>query len=72
VIDGLATEDERLLTVAAAVHVGAGRVKMTAAALRGPNIILWGGILDATAGEEDDPLRSATLIGIDPGRSLAA
>ena len=33
VIDSLAAEDDGLLALAAAVHIGAGRVKMTAQAL---------------------------------------
>ena len=62
-------------TLAAAVHIGAGRVKITAEALAKAEYHPLGGILDATAGDEDDPLRVAALIGIalalDEGRSLA-
>jgi hypothetical protein len=75
VIDRLAAEDDGLLALAAAVHIGAGRVKITAEALAKAEHHPLGGILDATAGDEDDPLRLAALIGIalalDEGRSLA-
>jgi hypothetical protein len=74
VIDRLATEDDGLLALAAAVHIGAGRVKITAAALAKAEYHPLGGILDATASDEDDPLRAAALIGValalDEGRSL--
>jgi hypothetical protein len=50
-----------LLALAAAVHIGAGRVKITAEALSKADHHPLG-ILDATAGEGDDPLRSAALI----------
>jgi hypothetical protein len=73
-IDGLAAEDDGLLALAAAVHIGAGRVKITAEALAKAEQHPLGGILDATAGDEDDPLRAAALIGValalDEGRSL--
>lgn len=36
VIDGLATEDDQLLALAAAVHIGAGRVKVTSDGLAAP------------------------------------
>jgi hypothetical protein len=73
VVDPIAAEDDALLTLAAAVHIGAGRVKITAEALsKAEHHPL--GILDPTAGEGDDPLRAAALIGIvlglDEGRSL--
>jgi hypothetical protein len=69
-------EEQAMLAVSAAVHVGAGRVKMTAAALARAEHHPLGGILHAAADEEEDPLRSAALIGIaialDEHRSLAA
>ena len=75
VIDRLIAEDDGLLALAAAVHIGAGRVKITAEALAKAEYHPLGGILDATAGDEDDPLRVAALIGIalalDTGRRLA-
>ena len=75
VIDGLAAEGAELLTLAAAVHIGAGRVKITAEALAKAEHHPFGGILDATAGDEDDLLRAAAglvgiAIGLDEGRSL--
>jgi hypothetical protein len=76
VIDRLAAEDDGLLALAAAVHIGAGRVKITAEALAKAEHHPLGGILDATAGDADDPLRAAALIGValalDEGRSLTA
>jgi hypothetical protein len=73
-IDSLAAEDDGLLALAAAVHIGTGRVKITAEALAKAEHHPLGGILDATAGDEDDPLRAAALIGValalDEGRSL--
>jgi hypothetical protein len=73
-IDGLAAEEDGLLALAAAVHIGAGRVKITSEALAKAEHHPLGGILDATAGEADDPLRAAALIGValalDEGRSL--
>jgi hypothetical protein len=75
VIDDLAEEND-LLPLAASVHIGAGRVKITAEALAKAEHHPLGGILDANAGQEDDPLRAAALIGIavglDQGRSLRA
>jgi hypothetical protein len=70
-IDNL--EVDQLLAVAAALHISSGRVKITAEALaKAEHHPL--GILDATAGDEDDPLRAAALIGValalDEGRSL--
>jgi hypothetical protein len=74
VIDGLAAEDDGLLALAAAVHIGAGRVKIAAEALAKAEGHPMGGILNATAGNGDDPLRAAALIGValalDEGRSL--
>jgi hypothetical protein len=74
VIDSLAAEDGGLLAVAAAVHIGAGRVKITAEALAKAENHPLGGILDATASDEEDPLRAAALIAValalDEGRSL--
>jgi hypothetical protein len=74
VIDRLAAEDDGFLALAAAVHIGAGRVKITAEALAKAENHPLGGILEATAGDEDDPLRAAALIGValalDEGRSL--
>jgi hypothetical protein len=74
VIDSLAVEDDGLLALAAAVHIGAGRVKITAEALAKAEYHPLGGILDAAAHEENDPLRAAALIGValalDEGRSL--
>jgi hypothetical protein len=76
VVDGIAAEDDALLALAAAVHIGAGRVKITAEALSKAERHPLGGILDAAAGEEEDPLRTAALIGVavglDQGRSLTA
>jgi hypothetical protein len=76
VIDSIAAEDDALLALAAAVHIGAGRVKITADALSKAKRHPLGGILDAAAGDEDDPLRTAALIGVavalDEGRSLTA
>jgi hypothetical protein len=76
VIDRVAAEDDALLALAAAVHIGAGRVKITAEALSKAERHPLGGILDATTGDDDDPLRTAALIGIavglDEGRSLDA
>jgi len=73
VIDSLSVEDDGLLALAAAVHIGAGRVKITAEALAKAEHHPLGGILDATARDEDDPLRAAALIGValalDEGRS---
>jgi hypothetical protein len=75
VIDRIAAEDDALLALAAAVHIGAGRVKITAEALsKAEHHPL--SFLDATAGDGDDPLRAAALIGValglDEGRSLTA
>jgi hypothetical protein len=75
VVDPISAEDDALLALAAAVHIGAGRVKITAQALsKAEHHPL--GILDATAGEGEDPLRAAALVGIalglDEGRSLTA
>jgi hypothetical protein len=76
VVDGIAAEDDALLALAAAVHIIAGRVKITADALSKAERHPLGGILDAAAGDEDDPLRTAALIGVavglDEGRSLTA
>jgi len=73
VIDDLAAEGDGSLALAAAVHIGAGRVKIAAEALEKAEHHPFGGILDATA-HEDDPLRIAALIGIavalDENRSL--
>jgi hypothetical protein len=74
IVDALAKDE--MLGVSAAAHIGAGRVRITAKALaRGEGHPL-GGLLDATTGENNDPLRVAALIGIaiglDTGRSLAA
>ena len=75
VIDGLAAEGAELLTLAAAVHIGAGRVKITAEALAKAEHHPLGGILDATAGDQDAPLSAAALIGValalDENRSLS-
>jgi hypothetical protein len=54
VIDSLAAEGDGLLALAAAVHIGAGRVKITAEALAKAEHHPLGGILDATATDEDD------------------
>jgi hypothetical protein len=73
VIDDLAAGGDGLLALAAAVHIGAGRVKITGEALAKAEYHPLGGILDATA-HDDDPLRTAALVGIaialDTGRSL--
>jgi hypothetical protein len=72
VIDGLAAEDDQLLAVAAAVHISAGRVKIASDALAKAAFHPLGGLLGAKA-HDDDPLRTAALIGIalalDSGRS---
>ena len=76
VIDSIAAEDDALLALAAAVHIGAGRVKITAEALSKAERHPLGGVLDGVAGSEDDPLRTAALIGVavalEEGRSLRA
>jgi hypothetical protein len=64
VIDNLAAQDNGLLALAAAVHIGAGRVKITAGALSKAERRPLGNILDATASDGDDPLRAAALIGV--------
>jgi hypothetical protein len=73
VIDDLAAEGDGLLALAAAVYIGAGRVKITAEALAKAEHHPLGGILDATA-HENGPLRTAALVGIavalDEGRTL--
>ena len=76
IVDALAAEDPGLLAVAAAAHVGAGRVKLVSEVLKKGERFPLGGILAGTAGEDDDdPLKLAALIGItvglDAGRSLA-
>ena len=55
-----------MLALAAAVHIAAGRVKITAEALSKaePHRHSLGGVLDGVAGSEDDPLRTAALIGV--------
>jgi hypothetical protein len=62
--------------LAAAVHIVAGRVKITADVLSQAERHPLGGILDGTAGDGEDPLRTAALIGValglDEGRSLGA
>jgi hypothetical protein len=69
VIDSILNEGVEALALAAAVHVGAGRVKITSEAMakRHP--------LDACGGD-DDPLYLAVLagvaVGLDPGRTLRA
>jgi hypothetical protein len=76
VIDHIAAEDDAMLALAAAVHIGAGRVKITAEVLAKGEQHPLGGILDATAGDREDPLRTAALIGVaaglDEGRSPKA
>jgi hypothetical protein len=76
VIDHIADEDDALLALAAAVHIGAGRVKVTADVLSKAERHPLGGILDGTAGDGEDPLRTAALIGVaaglDEGRSPRA
>jgi hypothetical protein len=76
VIDHIAGEDDALLAVAGAVHISAGRVKITAEVLSKAERHPLGGILDGTGGGDDDPLRTAALIGVavalDEGRSLYA
>jgi hypothetical protein len=73
-IDAAAVKNEGMLALSAAVHIGAGRVKITAEALAKAEHHPFGDILDATAGDEDDPLRAAVLIGVslalDEGESL--
>jgi hypothetical protein len=65
VIDGIVAEEPAMLAVSAAVHVSAGRVKLAAEALaRAEHQPL--GLLEA-AGEDDDPLQLAALIGIAVG-----
>jgi hypothetical protein len=63
VIDNLAAEEDQLLAVAAALHISSGRVKIGADALAKTEHHPLG-ILDATAGDEDDPLRAAALVGV--------
>jgi hypothetical protein len=74
IIDRIAAEDDALLALAAAVHISAGRVKITADALSKAERHPLGGILDGTAGEGEDLLRTAALVGVavglDEGRSL--
>jgi hypothetical protein len=74
-IDALAAEDDEVLALSAATHIGSGRVKITAQALASAEHHPLGGILDATT-HDDDPLRTAALIGValalDEGRSLKA
>jgi hypothetical protein len=76
VIDDIAAEEDAFLALAAAVHIGAGRVRITAEALSQAERHPLGSILNATAGDGDDPLRTAALIGValglDEGRSLRA
>ena len=76
VIDHIADEGDALLAVAAAVHIGAGRVKITADVLAKGEQHPFGGILDATVGNGEDPLRTAALIGVavglDEGRTPKA
>jgi hypothetical protein len=64
-------EDDQLLALAAAVHIGAGRVKLASDALAKAESHPLG-LLGATA-HDDDPLRTAALVGIalalDAGRS---
>jgi hypothetical protein len=74
-VDDMATKDDELLSLAAATHIGLGRVKITADALASAEHNPLGGILDAAASnKEGDPLRTAVLVGIglsfDIGRSL--
>jgi hypothetical protein len=73
VIDHIADEDDALLAVAAAVHIGAGRVKITAEVLSKGEQHPLGSILEGTAGDGEDPLRTVALIGVvaalDEGRS---
>jgi hypothetical protein len=74
-VDEVAAEGDELLALAAAVHVGAGRVKITSTALAKAEQHPLA-ILDAAMHDEEDPLRQACLIGIalglDEGRSLKA
>jgi hypothetical protein len=76
VIDAVAAEGNGVLALSAAVHIGAGRVKISAEALAKSQHIPLGGLLDATAdtADDDDVLRTATLVGVaiacDQGRSL--
>jgi hypothetical protein len=75
IIDGILDEGTQALALSAAVHVGLGRVKMTAEVLAKGERHPLGGILDAVArDDEDDPLRTAALLGIalalDTGRNL--
>jgi hypothetical protein len=73
-IDDLVNEGDELLSVSAANHVAAGRVKISAPALakagRHPLAIL-----DATLHDEVDPLRTAALcgvaLGLDIGRTVS-
>jgi hypothetical protein len=75
-IDHIADEDDALLALAAAVHISAGRVKVTADVLSKAERHPLGGILDGTAGDGEDPLRTAALtgvaVGLDEGRSPKA
>jgi hypothetical protein len=74
-VEDMATKDDELLSLAAATHIGLGRVKITADALASAERHPLGAILDAaTSNKESDPLRTAVMVGIalafDIGRSL--
>jgi hypothetical protein len=71
VIDGIA--EDKMLAVAAAKHIGAGRIKLAPdARTRAQTVPL--GCIDGTTADAANPLRLATLSGIaialDPGREL--
>jgi hypothetical protein len=71
VVDAVAKDP--VLAISAAMHIGAGTVKLSdQARLRAQTLPL--GILDGTATDNDDPLRLAALVGIavscDAGRDL--
>src|SRR6185437_2245904 len=72
-IDALLEAED--LPLSAAAHITSGRVGVTAALLAKSNQLVLGGLLDAN-NVEDDPLRTAALIGIalglDENRNLAS
>jgi hypothetical protein len=75
VVDALTDEDDELLALSAATHIGAGRVKITADALAKAQHFPLGGVLDAATGtDQTDPVQITCLVGIalalDSGRSL--
>lgn len=72
-VDALLSNDGDDLALSAATHILGGRVALTADTLDKATRLPLGGLLDASAGD-DDPIRLAALVGIalalDAGRSL--